>query len=238
MYKLNNKNTKNTKNTKKQRYKLQTKKQYGRGILNTLSSQVFSMSKNSNTKKKVTTSSNPLNSLLFRSSSSSISGHPDSEPFLKIYYNYKAPNEFILNSNTIYENSKIFTAPHIRINNDGHFLLVMIFSSIKPQLLWACDFKSRSQNKTPPITYILPKHEVGTTYNIVFKVYKYPINIKKTFELKNSMIISRRKAYRKLQKYLKLNNMLNTYVPAATTQIRVKQVKDTKAHQIFTMLSQ
>jgi hypothetical protein len=225
----------NTHKTKNRRYKLKTKKQYGSSILNTLSSHVYSKSKH-NITKKATPSVNPLDSFLFNKNKKNLPGNPTDLAFLTLYYNYKSPKEFILNSNTLYDNDKIFTAPHIQINSDGHFLVVLILSSTKPQLLWACDFKWRSKNKTH-ITYTLPKHADGTIFNILFKVYKYPNNIKKTFVLKNSISISRRKAYRRLNKYLKLNNMSNSYVPAGSKQIKVRQVKDNKITEIFTLLS-
>ena len=218
-------NTKTSKNTKKYKLKTKIKTQFGHGFLNNVSSSVFSISKKKiNYTAPKQTSSNPLTSL--------VSGTNKTQEFLTIYYNYKAPTQFEINRTTIYDNIKLLTAPHIQITNDDPFLLVMILPSAKPKLLWACDFKWRSKYKTI-INYILPDHEVGTLYTILFKLYRYPKNIKKNFQLKNSMVIGRRKAFRRLKKYLKVNNMENSFVPIATKQINVRQVKDTKLTEMF-----
>ena len=110
---------------------------------------------------------------------------------------------------------------------------MLILTNIKPKLLWAIDLKNGSKLNSI-INYLLPKQPLNQKYKLLFKLYKYPDNIVNTFNLKNSIIIKQKKAFRKLQKYLIKHNMENRLV--LTEQISVKQDKGSGIDNIFSKL--
>jgi len=191
------------------------KTQYGKGILNTLTSQVFSNTGHRNLTYKGIGSK-------FKNAQITqikyLKGTNQKTDLLNIFYAYKTPYQININQsslNKIYESSKLATAPHIMIDNHNNFLFVIILAApnlaSKPQLLWAVNFKNRVQyNKV--IGYSLPKQPTNTIFKLLFKLYRYPDHIKNFFSIKNSMVIKRTKAMRKLNKYLIKKNMLNNVV--------------------------
>jgi len=156
-------NTKTKKNNSKQKkYIKNNSKRGGGNFLNKLSGQVFS-----NTGKK-NLSYRGIGSQTFKNTKRSISrfqqGNQSNPDLLTLIYNNRTPNQITINNstlNTIYESSKLSTAPHIQVNNMNHFLLVMILpgnENRKPKLLWAKNFKNRSSS-IAIINYIIPKQK-------------------------------------------------------------------------------
>ena len=68
----------------------------------------------------------------------------------------------------------------------------------------------------------------------IFKLYKYPDNIKKPFSVDDISTIKRKNAYRKFNKYLLRHNMLKSSL--AFKQINVIQDKGSGVDNIFTQL--
>jgi len=211
-------NTKTKKyNTKTKKYNSKNNSKRGGGkFLSKLSGQVFS-----NTGKK-NLSYRGIGSQAFRNTKKSIrsfqQGNQSNPDLLTLIYNNRTPNQITINNstlNTIYESSKLSTAPHVQVNNMNHFLLVMILpgnENRKPKLLWAKNFKNRSSS-IAIINYLLPKQKklpIGSIYKVVFKLYRYPETIKEPFKLEDSITIKRKVAMQKLNTYLINNNMLNS----------------------------
>ena len=85
------------------------------------------------------------------------------------------------------------------------------------------------------IGYLVPQQPMGTISTILFKLYRYPPNTINTFKIKNSMVVKRRRAFRKLKKYLRHHNMVNSVV--VTKQISVRQDKGTDITRLFTQIA-
>jgi len=233
--KIKNKYKKTKKNSKA--------KQYGGGnFLNKLSGQVFD-----NTKKKNLTyrgvGSQKFKSTKKRSISSFQQGNQSSLDLLTLIYNNKTANQITINNstlNTIYESSKLSTAPHVQVNNMNHFLLVMILpgnKNKKPKLLWAKNFKNRSSS-IAIINYLLPKQKklpMGSIYKVVFTLYVYPETIKEPFRLEDSFTIKRKIAMQKFNTYLINNNMLNSV--ATSYLISVKKDQQNIMNNILKVVS-
>jgi len=227
------KKLKTNKIKKDKKYK-NIKTQYGKGILKSLSGEIFT---NMGVKQSKT---NIIGSKFLNSSKKSIKSLQSDKKkndLLNIFYAYKTPYQININKsslNTIYQSSKLATAPHIHIDNHNSFLFVIILPALntesKPKLLWAINFKSRVQyNKV--ITYSLPKLPINTNFKLIFKLYRYPDHINNFFSIKNSMVIKRGKALRKLNKYLIKKNMLNNIVEKYS--ISVRQDKDGISNDFF-----
>jgi hypothetical protein len=225
--KQNNKSNKQNNITKQNNKSNKRNKQKGSSILNTMGSSMFTISKKKNFSspfQKFT--KNPLDRF---------SGNQKKKELLTINYNYKTPSQFIINDNNFYLSSKILIAPHVQLTNFvDQFLLVMILSGIKPKLLWACNFKFGSKNGSV-IGYLVPQQPIGSVSTVIFKLYKYPPNTVDIFKIKNSMVVKRRKAFRKLKKYLRHHNMENSVV--VTKQISVRQDKGTDITRLFTQIT-
>jgi hypothetical protein len=197
----------------------QNRTQYGSGVFNTMSGLVFT-----NTKKTDYSVSLPGSQLLSTSKQqlkNIMTKKNTSISFFKIIYNYRTPKEHTIEKNTItplYQSSAVFTVPHIHINHIKHFLIVMILPGVKPSLLWAIDFKNGSKLKTI-IDYSLPKFAIDYKFKLVFNIYKYPDNTINSFRLKNSMIMKRKKAYRKFKKYLIKKNMEKSLIGTKTIEV-------------------
>jgi hypothetical protein len=228
-----NTSKKNTskKNTSKKIIKKNKKyiTQKGSSVLNTVGSSMFSISQ----KKNYSTPS------MFKTASKNpfdrFSGTQQKKELLTINYNYRLPSQFIITPNTLYLHSKLLTSPHVQLTNfTDQFLLVMILSGIKPKLLWACNFKFGSKNGSV-IGYLVPQQPMGSISTILFKLYKYPPNTINIFKIKNSMVVKRRRAFRKLKKYLRHHNMENSVV--VTKQISVRQDKGTDITRLFTQIT-
>lgn len=224
------KNKTNKKKTSKQSHKIKTsnkltqsitqnRTQYGSGVFNTMAGLVYT-----NTKKTDYSVSLPGSQLLSTSKQqlkNIMTKKNTSISFFKIIYNYRTPKEHTIEKNTItplYQSSAVFTVPHIHINHIKHFLIVMILPGVKPSLLWAIDFKNGSKSKTI-IDYTLPKFAIDYKFKLVFNIYKYPNNTINSFSLKNSMIMKRKKAYRKFKKYLIKKNMENSLIGSKTIEV-------------------
>lgn len=225
-----NKNIKIYKHTKK--YNKKHKYAYtqkGSSFLNTMGSSLISINKKKNystPKFFQKASRNPFNSF---------TKNKTSKELLTINYNYRLPTQFIIKSNNLYLHSKLLTSPHVQLTNfTDQFLLVMILSGVKPKLLWACNFKFGSKNGSV-IGYLLPQQPMGSVSTVLFKLYKYRPNTLKIFKIKNSMVVKRRRAFRKLKKYLHHHNMENSVV--VTKQISVRQDKGTDITRLFTKLT-
>lgn len=245
-------NIKTQKKLIKRYTKKQTKKQYNRqlkrqtkkvinnynlngsGFLNTVSKQIFS-----NTQTKNYTTRFPGSGFikttkdLVSSLATSSSQLPN---ILTILYNYKTPYQIIItnkNVKNVLESSKVITAPHIRIDNNSHFILVMILPGVKPKLMWAVEFNQRSKINTI-INYLLPIYNVGQRYKLLFKLYRYPNNIKKPFVLVDIATKKRKRAYNKLQKYLTRHNMLNSSIDYK--ELTIRQDKGSSVDDILTSL--
>ena len=226
---LNNTNKKTSKKITKPNNNF-ARTQKGASILNSVGASMFSISnkKNYSTPKLFhKTSVNPFQRF---------SGTQKPKELLTINYNYRTPAQFTLTPNTFYLSSKLLAAPHVQLSNfTDQFLLVMILSDIKPKLLWACNFKYGSKVGSASIGYLLPQQPIGTISTILFKLYRYPPNTFNTFKIKSSMVIKRRKAFRKLKKYLHHHNMENSVV--VTKQISVRQDKGTDITRLFTQIA-
>jgi len=235
-------NTKTKKNNSKQKkYIKNNSKRGGGNFLNKLSGQVFS----NTCKKKLTY--NGIGSQTFKTTKRSISrfqqGNQSNPDLLTLIYNNRTPNQITINNstlNTIYESSKLSTAPHIQVNNMNHFLLVMILpgnENRKPKLLWAKNFKNRSSS-IAIINYLLPKQKklpIGSIYKVVFKLYRYPGTIKEPFKLEDSITIKRKVAMQRLNTYLINNNMLNSV--AISYLISVKKDAQKSMNSILKLTS-
>ena len=221
-------------NTIKTKKNKTIKTQYGKGILNTLTSQVFSNTGHRNLSYKGIGSK-------FKNASikkiNYLQGTNQKTDLLTIFYAYKTPYQININQsslNKIYESSKLAAAPYIMIDNHNNFLFVIILaapnSASKPKLLWAVNFKNRVQyNKV--IGYSLPKQPTNTIFKLIFKLYRYPDHITNFFSIKNNMVIKRQKAMRKLNNYLIKQNMVNNTV--SNYLINVKQDKDGISNNFF-----
>jgi hypothetical protein len=210
------------------------KTQYGKGIFNAVSGQIFS-----NTGKR-NLSYRGVGSKFAKKSKTRINYLTNGKKktdLLNIFYAYKTPYQININKsslNTIYESSKVSTAPYIRVDNHNKFLFVIILPALtpdsKPKLLWAVNFKNRVQHNKI-ISYSLPNQPINTTFKLLFKLYRYPDNVTKLFSIKNNMTIKRKKAMRKLNKYLIKKNMLNNVV--ANYSISVRQDKNGISNDFF-----
>ena len=229
--KKNNKTKKKTKVSKS--YKVsKTYKQSGHGVFNTISGQIFR-----NTKKKDLSGKLP-GSGIFNSFKSLTQPQQQTQiqkqnNILTIMYNYRTPYQIIITNNSIdktFESSRLLSVPHIQIDSIKQFLLIMILPGIQPKLMWGVEFKYRSKVKTV-INYLLPKYTVNFKYKLIFKLYKYPDNIKKTFSLIDISTSKRKNAYRKLNKYLVRHNMLKSSI--AFKEINVIQDKGSDINTIF-----
>jgi len=210
------------------------KKQYGKGIFNTVSGQIFSNTGKTNLSYRGVGSKFANKSKTRINYLTNGKKKPD---LLNIFYAYKTPYQININKsslNTIYESSKVSTAPYIRVDNHNKFLFVIILPALtpdsKPKLLWAINFKSRVQHNKI-ISYSLPNQPINTIFKLLFKLYRYPDNVTKLFSIKNNMTIKRKKAMRKLNKYLIKKNMLNNVV--ANYSISVRQDKDGISNDFF-----
>ena len=233
-------NTKTKKyNSKQKKYSKNNSKRGGGNFLNTLSEKVFS---NKGEKKLNYTG---IGSQTFKNTKRSISsfqqGNKANPDLLTLIYNNRTPNQITINNstlNTIYESSKLSTAPHVQVNNMNHFLLVMILpgnENRKPKLLWAKNFKNRSSS-IAIINYLLPKQKklpIGSIYKVVFKLYRYPETIKEPFKLEDSLTIKRKIAMQRLNTYLINNNMLNLI--ATSYIISIKKDAQKSMNSIFTL---
>ena len=164
----------------------------------------------------------------------SLTENNEVKELITITYNYRTPKQFIVDKesiNKVFESSMVETTPHIQITHNNYYILVMILPGIKPKLLWAIEFKNGTKLKTI-LNYLLIKQPINQMYKLLFKIYKYPNNIKNTFILKNSMMIKRHKAYNRLQKYLKLHNMENSIM--LQKQINIRQDKGSGITNILT----
>ena len=243
-YTKKSKNTKKSKHTKKSKYtskntNYNTKiaqtsiKQYGSSILNKFAGQVFS-----NTGKRNLTVSIP-GSQFVKKTKKSIkylqNGKSEDTALLSIFYNYRTPYQININKatlNTIYQSGRLMIAPHIQINNHNRFLLVMILPNIKPKLLWALNFNNRSKLDTI-ISYLIPQHPINQIFKLVFKLYRYQEHVITKFAIKDSMVIKRRKAFRKLNNYVNTNKMMNSVVALYT--INVIQDKGDSMSKFFSL---
>ena len=213
-----------------------TKKQNGSGVFNNVAGLVFTNTKKRNMTvrvpgaKLVQTYKEQLKNIYSEKKNTNLN-----KDFLKIIYNYRTPKQFIVNENInkLFESSYVLTVPHIQIYDIKHYLLVLILPGIKPKLLWAIDLKNGSKIKTI-LNYLVPKQSLNQKYKLLFKLYRYPDNIINTFSLKDSIVIKRRKAYRKLQKYLIKYNMENKVI--LTEQLSVIQDKGSGIDNTFTKL--
>ena len=234
-------NTKQKNNTKPKQNSKNNSKRGGGKFLSNLSKQVFS-----NTGKKKL-SYRGIGSQAFRNTKKSIrsfqQGNQSNPDLLTLIYNNRTPNQITINNstlNTIYESSKLSTAPHVQVNNMNHFLLVMILpgdEQKKPKLLWAKNFKNRSSS-IAIINYLLPKQKklpIGSIYKVVFKLYRYPETIKEPFKLEDSITIKRKVAMQKLNTYLINNNMLNSV--ATSYLISVKKDAQKTMNSILKLTS-
>jgi hypothetical protein len=226
----NNKNYKNHKNYKN------TKKQNGSGVFNSMAGLVFT-----NTKKRNMTVHIPGSKLIktykqqIKNLQLNNKNKYKNQNLLKIIYNYRTPKQFIVNENlnNLFESSYVLAVPHIQIYDIKYYLLVLILPGIKPKLLWAIELNNGSKLKTI-INYLLPKQPIDQKYKLLFKLYKYPDNSVNPFKLKDSMLINRKKAYRKLQKYLIKYNMENRLI--LTEEISVIQDKGSGIDNIISKL--
>jgi hypothetical protein len=236
--KYNTKPKKNNIKPKKNNSKNNSKRGGGK-FLNTLSRKMFY-----NT-GKTNLSYRGIGSQAFRNTKRSISsfqqGNKANPDLLTLIYNNRTPNQITINNstlNTIYESSKLSTAPHVQVNNMNHFLLVMILpgnENRKPKLLWAKNFKNRSSS-IAIINYLLPKQKklpIGSIYKVVFKLYRYPETIKEPFKLEDSLTIKRKIAMQRLNTYLINNNMLNLI--ATSYIISIKKDAQKSMNSIFTL---
>jgi hypothetical protein len=223
--------TKKYKNTYTLKHKKKLKNAYtqkGANFLNTISSSIISTNKKNYRSPSLfkTPSRNPFNHF---------SGAQKPKELLTINYNYRTPDQFIITPNNVYLHSKLLTAPHVQLSNfTDQFLLAMILTDVKPKLLWACNFKFGSKLGSV-ISYLVPQQPMGSMSTILFKLYRYPPNTINTFKIKNSMVVKRRKAFRKLKKYLRHHNMENSLV--VTKQISVRQDKGTDITRLFTQIT-
>jgi len=233
-------NTKTKKyNSKQKKYSKNNSKRGGGNFLNTLSGPIFS------NKGEKNLSYRGIGSQAFRNTKRSISsfqqGNKANPDLLTLIYNNRTPNQITINNstlNTIYESSKLSTAPHVQVNNMNHFLLVMILpgnENRKPKLLWAKNFKNRSSS-IAIINYLLPKQKklpIGSIYKVVFKLYRYPETIKEPFKLEDSLTIKRKIAMQRLNTYLINNNMLNSI--ATSYLINIKKYAQKSMNSIFNL---
>ena len=236
--KYNTKPKKNNIKPKKNNSKNNSKRGGGE-FLNTLSRKMFY-----NTGKKKLNYTG-IGSQAFRNTKKSIrsfqQGNQSNPDLLTLIYNNRTPNQITINNstlNTIYESSKLSTAPHVQVNNMNHFLLVMILlgnENRKPKLLWAKNFKNRSSS-IAIINYLLPKQKklpIGSIYKVVFKLYRYPETIKEPFKLEDSLTIKRKIAMQRLNTYLINNNMLNSI--ATSYLINIKKYAQKSMNSIFNL---
>lgn len=237
-----NKNITNTKNNTKTKHNTKNKK-YSRGggnFLNKISGSFFDNTGTRNLSYK------GVGSKVFKNTKTSISSFQQGKNInlnlLTLIYNNKTPNQItITNStlNTIYESSKLSTAPHVQVNDMRHFLLVMILQGNekkKPKLLWAKNFKNRSSSISI-INYLLPKQKkfpIGSIYKVVFKLYTYPVNSQEPFKLEDSLTIKRTVAMQRLNTYLVNNNMINSI--ATSYIISIKKDKTNTMNSIVKKL--
>jgi len=152
---------------------------------------------------------------------------PPKKQFLEIHYNYKTSYEIIVRNHAIFESAKILFLPHIVLDSNMHTLFVMICPAAKPILIWAVDIKNRVQ--TPSIIpYKLPLQPIHKVYKVLYRLYRYPHNIAKTFNFKDHTgynhkdTINPTIAYEKLQAYLKLNKMERA-LPHASGEFNIRQ---------------
>ena len=249
--KTKNKNTKSkNKNTKSKKYNTKTKKNNtktkknsrgGGKFLNKLSKIGFSNTGITNLSYK------GIGSKIVANTKTSISSFQQSKTaqpnLLTLIYNNKTPNQIIITNatlNTVYESSKLSSAPHVQVNDMKHYLLVMILQGNekrKPKLLWAKNIKNRTSTISI-INYLLPKKKklsIGSIYKVVFKLYTYPLNNKEPFKLENSLTIKRTVAMKKLNTYLVNNNMINSI--ATSYLISIKKDKQNTMNSILKLLS-
>jgi len=224
-----------SKKTKSQskKTKLHNRKQYGSSIFNTFTGQVFL-----NTGKKNLTTHIPGSQFMQKSTQSMKylqTGKNPTADLLSIFYNYKTPNQLIINKstlNTIYQSARLMVAPQIQINNNKRFLLVMILPGAQPLLLWAINFNNRSKLNTI-ISYLVPKQPVNQIFKLLFKLYRYPEQNTINFAINDSMGITRQNAFINLTNYIKNNQMLGSAVVLYT--ITVQQNKGDNMSTFFSL---
>lgn len=211
-------------------------KQNGNGILDVISSQIYS-----NTGKRNLTSSGLPGSRFVKNSKNLMksfipNGNIKANDVFSIFYNYKSPYQITINNKTIkktYNSSSVQSSPYIQMYDHNNLILVMILPGQKPRLMWALEFKYGSKSKTI-LNYLLPKFIEGQDYKLLFKLYRYPINIKEKFSVIDSNSPKRKKAFRKFQNYLNKNNMINSSIDFK--EINVRQDKGSGIENIFDKL--
>ena len=204
-------------------------KQYGSALMNA----VFSIKKEKSYSIPGTAMFNKAKNLF---------AQPPKKQFLSIHYNYRTSYEIIIKNHTIFESAKLLFLPHIVLDHNMHTLFVMICPATKPILIWATNIKNRVQTSSI-IPYKLPVHQIHKVYKVLYRLYKYPHNIEKTFSFKDHTgynqkdTISPTLAYEKLQAYLKLNKMEHA-VPHASGEFNIRQNPGANKTNIFNILTQ
>ena len=111
----------------------------------------------------------------------------------------------------------------------NHFILVLILPGDKPQLLWAVELNMGSKKRSL-INYYVPTYNEGFRFKIVYKLYRYPDNIKQTFTINNNMTEDREQEYNEFNNYITTNNMVE---PKFVKEVNIIQDKGSNLGQLF-----
>jgi hypothetical protein len=143
------------------------------------------------------------------------------QPF-HIFYNYKYPEQFEINTNKandIFTDSQISAEPYISTYSPEHYLVV-IYNFTKQQMMFIAEYKNHNKYRTI-LSYKAPKVENNIINTIKIAFVKYnPDTEKSTFTVPDIYATDRNEILQKFFNFLKVNNIDINTIPKVIFNIK------------------